>query len=291
MVALNGIITLANDKAVVGISPERGAAMTRYDVVTPEGLLPVLQPVGGAVNLVLAPWQNRISGGGFAIRDGFVALEPNVPGEPFPIHGNAWQLPWSVARSSPSAVTLALRSGGPGAYRYRAEVEHQLRDDGSLAIDLTVINQGPELPFGLGLHPYFPRTRLTTIEARAESVTLQDEVFLPTETIATRDRPDLDFSNARSLPPGLINNEFAGWDGHADVRWPERGIGCRLVAPGVSRYVVYTPGEAASFFCFEPATHAIDAFNRPHLADHGGLVLLAAGAAIRIGCTFSPYGL
>ncbi|MCX5515779.1 aldose 1-epimerase [Kaistia algarum] len=291
VIAVSEIITLANDKAMVSISPERGAATTRFDYRTPDGYEPVLRSVDGVANLVMAPWQNRISCGGFSTAEGFVPIEANVFGERFPIHGNAWQLPWSIDRRSSEAVTLVLRSDGPGAYRYRAELVHRLWDDGSLTIDLVVINLGRELPFGLGLHPYFPRTPLTTIEARAASVTLQDEFFLPTKTIATRDRPGLDFTKARCLPPEPINNDFGGWDGLADIRWPEHGLGCRLAVPGINRYVVYSPGAAASFFCFEPATHAIDAFNRPSLADHGGLVMLASGAAVRMSCTFCPYSL
>jgi aldose 1-epimerase len=34
--------------------------------------------------------------------------------------------------------------------------------------------------------------------------------------------------------------------------------------------IVYSPGAAADFFCFEPVSHAVDAFNRP---GNGGLLL------------------
>lgn len=288
---MSGIVILANNNASIGILPERGAAMTHYDYVTALGPRSVLQPVEGVASLVLAPWQNRISGGGFLSGGRFVALQANVPGEPFPIHGNAWQKPWVITHQTSDAVSLMLGSDGPEPYRYRADIEYRLHEDGSLGIDLRLTNEGEELPFGLGLHPYFPRTALMTIEAAARSVTLQDEMFLPTQTLAVADRPEMDFSTAKGLPVGLINNEFGGWIGSTEMTWPELRMGCALTAFGITRYLIYSPGASASFFCFEPATHSIDAFNRPDPLGRGGLVMLPTGAAIGLACSFRPHSL
>ena len=261
--------------------------MTRYDYSTPAGMQPVLVPVDGVANFPLAPWQNRISGGGFTHRDRFVALVPNVPGEPFPIHGNAWQQPWRVTQQTGDRATLTLRSEGPSIYRYRAVVDYALGASGALTIALEITNDGPELPFGLGFHPYFPRDASTTLAAMADTVTLQDEAYLPTETIPTSELPDLRFSEPRTLPADLVNNEFQLWNSVADIRWPDRHLGCRLAAPGVTRYVVYSPGALASFFCFEPVTHSIDAFSRS--MDTGGLTTLPPRGTIGIVMTLEPY--
>jgi aldose 1-epimerase len=248
---------------------------------------PVLLPVDGIANFLLAPWQNRISSGGFTHGGRFVALAPNVPGEAFPIHGNAWQQPWGVTQQTGDAATLALRSEGPGIYRYRAVVDYALGADGDLTMALEITNDGPELPFGLGFHPYFPRDASTTLAAMAGTITLQDEAYLPTRTVPTSERPNLRFSEPRTLPADLINNEFQLWNGVADIRWPDRHLGCRLAAPGLTRYVVYSPGALAPFFCFEPVTHSIDAFNR--LTDTGGLVILQHRGTIGIVMTLKPY--
>ena len=279
--ALGGetIVTLANAKASVDIAPGRGAATARYDYLTPAGMQPVLLPVDGIANFPLAPWQNRISGGGFIHRDRFIALAPNVPGEPFPIHGNAWQQPFRVTHKTGEKATMALHSDGPGIYRYRAVIDYVLGVDGDLTIALELTNEGPELPFGLGFHPYFPRDASTTLVAAAGTVTLQDEDYLPTETIPTSERPELHFSERGTLPADLVNNEFQSWNGVADIRWPDRHLGCRLAAPGLTRYVVYSPGAHAPFFCFEPVTHSIDAFSRS----------MDAGGPIGIVMTLHPY--
>jgi len=78
-----------------------------------------------AMNLLL-PWSNRISGAGFLVGDRFFALAPNLQGEPFPIHGNAFQSVWRLARHSGTELALTLASDGPGPYRYAATCAYSL---------------------------------------------------------------------------------------------------------------------------------------------------------------------
>ena len=68
----------------------------------------------------LVPWSNRISGGGFQFDGRFHAVEPNVPGEPFPIHGDGFQRAWRIAGHSATEAELVLDDGAIGPYRYAA---------------------------------------------------------------------------------------------------------------------------------------------------------------------------
>ena len=85
---------------------EEGGAILGYDALQ-AGAAPLplmkLAENGKAFGCqVLVPFSNRISGGGFTFDGRSHAIEPNVPGEAFPIHGDGFQKPWRVVSSSPT---------------------------------------------------------------------------------------------------------------------------------------------------------------------------------------------
>jgi aldose 1-epimerase len=86
------------------------------------------------------------------------------------------------------------------------------------------------LPFGLGFHPWLPRTPATRLMAQAESVWLEDARHLPVKRVAVTSRPEWDFSSLRSLPIDWINNAFVGWNGHATILWEDRALALDLEA-------------------------------------------------------------
>jgi aldose 1-epimerase len=290
------IVTISDGVAEASIVPEKGAALARYDLMTDNGREPIFRPCRGLSEgpfdqalILLAPWSNRISGGGFAFAGEFHRLEPNVPGEPFPIHGNAFSLPWKSESRSPTSARLSLESAGPGPFRYAAQVTYAVRD-GALAVVLTARNTGRKaLPFGLGLHPWFPRTPQTLLQAASERVVLEAPDHLPGGELAVTARKDWNFAIAKRLPGGRINNAFLGWNGRASLVWPDRGIGLDIsTRPPISTYIVYSPAHDAGFFCFEPVTHPVDAHNLPGRAEAKGLVVLAPEQEMSICCRFAP---
>jgi aldose 1-epimerase len=290
------IVMISDGVAQASIVPELGAALARYDLMTDKRLEPIFRPCGEpsagpfdqALNL-LAPWSNRISGGGFAFAGGFHPLEPNLPGEPFPIHGNAFSLPWTIEFRAPASATLSLASAGPGPFHYAAQVTYAVRD-GALTVALTARNTGRKaLPFGLGLHPWFPRTPQTLLQAASERVVLETPDHLPAGELAVSAREDWNFAIAKRLPGGWINNAFLGWNGQASLVWPDREIGLDISAgPPISTYIVYSPAHDADFFCFEPVTHPVDAHNLPGRAEANGLVVLEPEQEMSICCRFAP---
>ena len=91
----------------------------------------------------------------------------------------------------------------------------------------------------------------------------------------------------RPLPGSWINNGFVGWDGRARIAWPERGLGLEIEASdALGTYVLYSPSANADFFCFEPVSHAVDAFHLPGGPQAHGLVLMRPGDSFEIECRF-----
>lgn len=213
----------------------------------------------------LAPWSNRITEGGFDNPEGWLALAANADNSPLPIHGSAWQQAWQVIEHSDRSALLRLDSQMPFAYTAEQRIE---LDEGRLHIHLRVTH-GAEAPMwhGLGLHPYFPRTPHTRLQARAEQVWHCDANSLPTELSALP--PHWDFSQEQQLPPLHTDNAFIGWNGQARILQPDAGYSLEIGSDqGI--YLLFCPA-GKPFFCFEPVSHPVNAH---HLPGKPGLVLL-----------------
>ena len=290
-------ISLADGVAEVVIVPGLGAGLARYDLVAHGRREPLLRPCRDLsraapfdlASILLVPWSNRISGGGFAFGGRFHPLQPNLAGEPMPIHGNGFSSAWTTVEASAVSACLALNSDGPGPFMFEAVVRYSL-ERGTLGVALKVTNRGPvALPFGLGLHPWFPRTPGTTLQARAAVATREDRLHLPNGQIAVASREEWDFSVRRRLPERWVNNDFSPWDGHAEIIWSDRGLRLNIAAEGdLSAYILYSPASDADFFCFEPVTHLVDAHNRAGGPEANGLAILDHGDCLAIGCRFVP---
>jgi aldose 1-epimerase len=265
------MIVLSDNCARVEIHPSDGAAIGRYDLTRPDReRLPILQtapspgragPFRHGLNL-LVPFSNRISGGGFSHDGRFYPLEPNTPG-PYPIHGNAFQLPWTVSRVASQSATLNLVSDGPGAFRYDATVAYSL-GNGALFVRLTVVNRAVHsLPFGAGLHPWFVRTPDARLSMHATGYWTETEDHLPDSFRQTAGDARFDFGNGSNLPSDFVNNAITGWNGRATLGWPARKLCIDIVAaPPLSTVILYSPSPASDFVCIEPVSHSVDAHNR-----------------------------
>ncbi|MFO1038978.1 MAG: aldose 1-epimerase [Geminicoccaceae bacterium] len=277
------MIELEHGSMQATIVPEMGAGLASLDW---RGV-PVLRAwdgtsldPGSLASFLLVPWSNRISGGGLEAGGRFWPLEPNELGEPYPIHGDGWLKPWTPVELAPDAAVLALHSE-VGPYRYRARVSYALAHNGVEQL-LEVIHLGEvSAPYGLGFHPYFPRTPATTLRAPASGVWLDTGGGMPTVHTPIGEVPSWNFAGAAALPAGLVDNGFSGWNGRARMRWPDRGLQVEIEAdPALSTYILYSPTTDADFFCFEPVTHPIDAC---HLPGQPGLVLLEPGERMAVG--------
>jgi aldose 1-epimerase len=241
----------------------------------------------------LAPWSNRISGGGFVVAadgDKFHAITPNAAGMPYPIHGDAWQQPWQVTQQDAAALDMRLESkhfnGNP--HHYRATQSFKLLDAGmQQSLTVTHLGEAP-LPYGLGLHPWLPRNEQTTLQAKVGGVWLSHSDCLPKEHTADFP-PSWDLNTGISAAGSLIDNCLTGWDGTARVTWPDQELKLTLsqstVGAEVSTYSV-SPNYLLVFrkatddhFCLEPVSHPIDAF---HLPNQPGLQVLQKGESLTL---------
>ena len=154
---------------------------------------------------ILVPFSNRISGGGFDWAGIHHPLEQNFAGDPFPIHGDAFQREWTL-QHHPTGAQMDLAVGAFGPWRYRASQIFHLSETG-VKIELSVTNTGASsLPFGCGFHPWFPRSAETRLRFSAKEVWMEDERHLTTEQLCLSDAPEWSFALGRALPETLINN-------------------------------------------------------------------------------------
>lgn len=259
-------ITLENGDIRLVVAPRFGASVVSFDRVGADQAVEIFRRTPDNIESalecampVMLPWVNRISRGGLVVGGKLHPLEPNIPGEPFPNHGNGFQSEWSVLEQSLTSITLGLNSDGPGPYVYDAEYDFAL-DGLALLARIELVNRSAQaLPFGIGLHPWLPRTPGTTLEAFASDVWLEDERYIPTQSVPLDDAPEFDFRAANSLPGSWINNSFVGWNGIAEIFWPDRQFRLSVSSPDTACYHVYSPDRHARFFCFETETHIPDA--------------------------------
>lgn len=269
-----------------------GAAVTRYALA--DGT-PVFRPAPASVRSpfelacnLMVPWCNRVSAGGFTHAGRFHPLEPNLPDQALPLHGNGFQRPWQVIEHTPTAAELELISRGPGPFHYEARVRYALHD-AALTVDLGVWHWGETpLPYGLGLHPWFEQTPDTTLQFEADDVVITDAALLPQHRQGVDTVPDWSFDTPNTLPAGGIDNAFSGWCGRARLCWPSRNLSLTVESDApLTCCHVYTPGAEAAFFCFEPTSHLPNAHNWA-AASPDGLTELDQGAGLESRTVFTP---
>nr|WP_307731807.1 aldose 1-epimerase [Massilia antarctica] len=287
-------MVLRNAQLTAEILPGFGGALSRLDWIGGAAPVPVLRPYAGGdaaprpnqlACFPLVPWSNRMAGG-FSYGGERYDIAPNREGDPFPMHGEGWQRPWTVAFQSASQVLLMLERRDGVPFSYRASLDYALRGN-ALVVTLEVTNTGAlALPFGLGLHPWMPRSPGTTLQAAARKVWMAGADKLPSHAQAIPET--WSFEHERALPAGPIDNVFEGWDGKARIHLPERGLNL-VIAADSGYYIVYAPA-GGEFFCFEPVDHLINAHNMAGGPARHGLTILAPGQRLRRVFSFAVTG-
>jgi aldose 1-epimerase len=289
---VGGMVRLSGNGVRVELAPETGGAVSLYDVETPDGWQPILLastdsgrsgPFALASN-VLAPWSNRISGGGFSFEGRFHPLESSS--ERYPNHGNAYSSAWDVAETGAARAVLTLSSHGPGSFRYDARLVYAL-EGAALRMSLALTNRADvALPYGGGFHPWFPRTPDTRLQFTAAGVWTETADHLPDRYL--EHDPDWDFAAGPLLPDRWLNNAFTGWMGSARIAWPSRKLAATITADHPLRtLILYSPSAAADFISVEPVSHSVDAYNRtgPGVAPPRRL---APGETLTLTATITP---
>ena len=290
-------VTLLSGAARLAVSPALGGAVLgywsedadgRHDWLVPRGSTPIAghQQVGIAM-FPLVPYSNRIRGGRFRF-GGHEVNEPLRPGGTDAIHGHGRGVAWQVVEAAADRLSLAYDyEPGSWPWRYRARQIFALAQE-ALTLTLAIENRSREaMPAGLGYHPYFPRTPAARVTAAVSEIWLPDAGSFPTERRAPP--PAMDPRSGVVPAAVALDHAFAGWRGRAVIEWPERGD--RLVLTGdaeLGTLIVFSP-PGQDFFCVEPVSHAVDAFN---LAASGmpdtGMRVLQPGETWSAAVTLAP---
>lgn len=266
-------VTLRAGNLEVRMAPVCGGSITRFQIRTARGTLPILRAAiaaeiaarspYGASCFPLVPYAGRLRHGTFESSGRRIRFPLNVAAERHSSHGDGWQRPWRVQCLEPDSACLSLAASSGDPLRYDAtqwiEVfEHSLR------VRLEITNREPDrLPLGVGLHPYFVNRAEACLTATVPVRRLLDAELMPLEADVAAAGSHLRPRHPVSELPAV--NVFEGWDGRAEIAWPASGLALRLTtSPTLHHAVIWAP-PAESFFCFEPVSHAADAFNSPDL--------------------------
>lgn len=293
---MSGPITLRAGGYEAVLYPAMGGSLARLTWQHPDGrVVPLLREMPadaanseGAACFPLLPFSNRIRHGQFTF-DGRAILLPRNTSGPHVEHGHGWQRPWPVIQASAQAATIGFRhdpaQDGTWPFPYEAR-QHVALDADGLLVTLVARNTGTRpMPLGFGLHPYFPRTPLSRLQAAVTGFWETDAEVLPTRHVAVP--ADLDLPGGQLMNDVVVDNCFTGFGGRAVIDWPEQSTRLVMTATAPLRFLtVYVPDAAtaaqeaaagiAPYFCAEPVSNITDAFNLATVEN--GAITLAPGA-------------
>jgi aldose 1-epimerase len=288
-------LLLAAGDARVELAPAIGGAIARFAFRDVDVLRPVSDEARAAGNVrgygcyPLVPYSNRIANAQLVFAGRSHALARNFGDHPHSIHGVGWQRRWRIVTQETASALLAVEhttetddDARAWPWPFRATQSFVLTDGAAratLAMRITLANTGTTpFPFGLGFHPFFPRSASTELAFRADAVWATDATQLPTMRMAIPDA--WRFDPPRAVDPVALDNVFSGWLGEATLVDRTRGIATTIAADRAASFlVVYVP-PSRDFLAVEPVTHMTDAFNRAARFEAGtGSRTLAAGAA------------
>lgn len=291
------ILRLEAGRLSLGLLPALGGAIAWLDWQRGSGApVPLLRRADAAAIasgdpsrlacFPLVPFANRIAGSRFTFGGCEHHLPINRPPNPMAIHGSSFQAPWEVAEHGAGMARLVHRHRAAHApFRYRAEQVFSLGEDG-LRIALSVTHEGDApMPYGIGLHPWFPRPPGTRLRLGAGLMLPPDADLLPTHPVPAP--PPLAAGvAAEALAP--FDACLAGWDGQATITWPDLGCGVAVAAGGAfgNAHLFVPPDRLV--LCVEPVSHVPNVHNRPDLNRLGSLAVLEPGHSLRGEVTLSP---
>jgi aldose 1-epimerase len=264
----------------LGLVPTLGGGVAAWQLDRGEERLDLFRPWDGLsvdrytlAAFAMAPWCNRISGGGFTHAGQFYPISHNRENEPYPIHGDGWLQPWALTQPRDDSLVMTLESyrfnGNP--HEYQATQTFTLKAWGmEQTVSLVHVGREP-LPYGIGIHPWFVRTARARLRAVVQGVWKTAADPLP---IAHTEEfpPTWDLRESVAVNGTLIDNAYTGWSGAASIEWPEHRLKLDINVAELtqSHCHFYRPPQGATF-CFEPVSHPINAF---HLPGQPGLKVL-----------------
>jgi aldose 1-epimerase len=236
----------------------------------------------GMASFPLLPYCNRLRDARFTFDGRVIDLSADGNAFDHALHGHAWRRPWRVGACTEATVEMHF-THEPGdepahhwPYRYEATQRIELTEKG-LFVTMSACNLSDRpMPFGMGHHPYYPRTPATRIVARARAMWHATPDLLPTHLGAHPAVDALASENGMPADAFDLDSNFAGWSRTATIAWDDehRRVTLSAEAP-FDHMVLYAPAAHPDLLCVEPVSNTVDFLNldAPR-ADTGGCVLL-----------------
>lgn len=267
-------IFLREHDLTVGLAPDCGGALTRFEVGFAPAAFEILRPARasrshtycslGTSCFPLIPFGGRLRDGRFALEGRSFQMTLNAPPEQHSSHGDGWTRSWALTHLGRRNAVMTLLADDRAPFRYQCTQSITVEPD-RLSIELSACNLSDyRIPMGFGLHPYFSDRAHASVRANLPSRWRWDAEMMPTSLEVNPSASELLRGQAAAQLP--VAMEYADWDGRAFIDWPERGLSVELTTTPPLRHAVVWAPDGEEFFCFEPMSHATDGFNR-RLAD------------------------
>ncbi len=290
---MSSTISLQAGDLTLTVAPGMGGAITSFRVGDFDLMRPALPEAFSennarrASSYPLVPFSNRIANGRFSFGGQDYAVTLGINNNPHAIHGNGLSQAWAVVDQDEASCIVELTNAAtidwPFAYLAR---QHFRLDDTGLTMQLVLENRdGRTMPAGFGWHPFFNKRPGTQVRFGAEAVWINSAEMLPTQRIALP--PDWDFGKRRLLTDTIVDNCFAGWDGHAEIWHQPEGVRLTISADPIFGHLVFFVPPGRNDFAVEPVTHMNNAINHLHDVRDHGLHLLPSGTALEGTVRFS----
>ncbi|RYE08059.1 MAG: aldose 1-epimerase [Hyphomicrobiales bacterium] len=258
---------LAAGQLTLDLAPELGGSIAAFEHAGVALMRPMSPPAGSAPHALhsgmfpMVPFANSLRDNRFAIGGQAYEVAPNMTGARLNYHGSGWQRPWQVTESQPDRCTLQLdeTEEAPG-YRFAA-TQRFILSPGRLEVSIAVTNRSAQpMPFGIGLHPWFPRHGDALATFAASQVLREDADF---QALSLAPIPaDQDYAAGREPPRAYQNRCYAGWTGSARIDWPSRRLALGITADPLFQHLMFhVPSHDFDTFCLEPQSNRTSAFD------------------------------
>ena len=183
-------ILLSKGPLTVGIAPDWGACLTRFDLRTDARRIPLLRPARdvppgvpralGAACFPLVPYAGRLRNGQFDFEGRTVRFPLNAPPERHSSHGDGFTRKWSLTHLERHRAVMEILPEPGAPIRYRCNRTVEVFED-RLDVRMSLLNlEKRRIPVGMGLHPYFANRRGAILRANLPVRWHWDAELMPT---------------------------------------------------------------------------------------------------------------
>ncbi len=253
------MVSFGTDRIICEIMPDLGGAILSLRVDGQDLLRPArrdISDVRDAAYFPLLPFANRIANGRFVVGGHQITLSADPEDGRHALHGHGWRANWQLTELRQDRAVMAYKhEADEWPWDYRAEQRFLAYSNG-LSIELSIVNSSDRpMPVGAGIHPFFCRTKHSSIRAHATALWRTDAQAIPYER-AAETRLNLERAVKLSTLEGVDN--YFDW-GEQTLWIEDETKRIMITAPDAGGFQLYVP-SGESFFCAEPTDHEPNRF-------------------------------